>query len=153
MPVFRVVIVPIIAQFCASLNRKSAADTRGVNLSFGCAMMVPAFVAGIGKTPRCRRTADEPLYFYNRMEPMDFKETREEEKATLDLHGLTVDEAEMQLIEFLEALPKKVRVVEVTHGYSRGTALKRMVKEDFYHWRIRDKRVGLNPGATYLLLK
>ena len=76
-----------------------------------------------------------------------------EEKAAIDLHGLCVDEAEMQLIELLEALPKAVRAVEVTHGYRRGIALKRMVQKDFYHWRVKDKRVGLNPGVTLLLLK
>ena len=75
------------------------------------------------------------------------------EKAAIDLHGLTVDEAEMQLIELLEQLPKIVRAVEVTHGYRRGTALKRMVQKDFYHWRVKDKRVSLNPGATWFLLK
>lgn len=76
-----------------------------------------------------------------------------EERAAIDLHGLTVDEAEMELIELLETLPKTVRAVEVTHGYRHGTALKRMVKQDFYHWRVTDKRVGLNPGCTWLLLK
>ncbi len=78
---------------------------------------------------------------------------KQEKTAAIDLHGLTVDEAEMTLIEFLEAQPKTVRVVEVTHGYSRGTALKRMVRENFYHWRVCGTRVGLNPGVTCLLLK
>ncbi|MDL2253897.1 Smr/MutS family protein [Ruminococcaceae bacterium OttesenSCG-928-I18] len=84
---------------------------------------------------------------------MDYRHFEDLEKASIDLHGLTVEEAEIRLIEFLNGLPKEVRAVEVTHGYSRGTALKRMVKEDFYHWRVKDKRVGLNPGVTYLLLK
>ena len=75
------------------------------------------------------------------------------EKAAVDLHGLTVYEAETRLIEFLETLPKEVRAVEVTHGYRRGTALKRMVKQDFYHWRVVEKRAGLNPGATWPILK
>ena len=78
---------------------------------------------------------------------------KDEEKTGIDLHGLTVDEAEMQLFEFLEDLSKEVRAVEVTHGYSRGTALKNMVKREFHHWRVTDKQVGLNPGATWLLLK
>lgn len=74
-------------------------------------------------------------------------------KAGIDLHGLTVYEAEMALTEFLNNQPKGVVVVEVTHGYSRGTALKKMVKQEFHHWRIKDKRVGLNPGVTYFWLK
>ncbi len=81
------------------------------------------------------------------------RQYRDEETASVDLHGLTVEEAELRLIDVLEALPKAVRAVEVTHGYSRGTALKRMVKQDFYHWRVADKRVDLNPGVTWLILK
>lgn len=84
---------------------------------------------------------------------MRIEALRNDEQARIDLHGLTVDEAEMRLIELLEALPKRVRAVEVTHGYSRGTALKRMVKNDFYHWRVAQKQVGLNPGVTWLVLK
>lgn len=80
-------------------------------------------------------------------------EWKDGETAKIDLHGLPVDEAEMRLIELLEAQPKTVRAVEVTHGYHHGTALKRMVRQDFYHWRVRDKRVGLNAGVTWLLLK
>ncbi len=75
------------------------------------------------------------------------------QRAAIDLHGLTVDEAEMRLIEALDALPKAVRALEVTHGYSHGTALKRMVKDDFYHWRVANKQVCLNPGVTWLILK
>ena len=84
---------------------------------------------------------------------MDIHSLKKEEIAAIDLHGLTVDEAEMRLIECLEALPKTVRALQVTHGYSRGTALKRMAKTDFYHWRVADKQVDLNPGATWFILK
>lgn len=84
---------------------------------------------------------------------MRFENLAAHEKAEIDLHGCTAEEAEMQLVEYLEALPKTVRMVAVTHGYSRGTILKRMVKNDFYHWRVADKQVGLNPGITYLILK
>ena len=77
----------------------------------------------------------------------------ESQRASIDLHGLTVEEAEVRLIEFLNNAPRAVRMVEVAHGYSHGTALKRMVKHDFYHWRVVSKQVGLNPGASYLVLK
>jgi hypothetical protein len=75
------------------------------------------------------------------------------EKAAIDLHGLTAEEAEIRLIEFLDGLPGTVKSVEVTHGYKHGTVLKRLVKQDFYHRRLRDKRAGLNPGVTLLLIK
>ena len=80
-------------------------------------------------------------------------ELKDEEWAAIDLHGMTVDEAEIELIELLERLAKGVRYLRVTHGYSHGTALKRMVKNDFWHWRVRDKRVETNPGVTWLVLK
>lgn len=78
---------------------------------------------------------------------------KKEEIAEVDLHGLTVYDGEEKLLDVLQVLPQEVKLLVVTHGYSRGTALKKMVKEDFYHWRIKEKRVGLNPGATFFLLK
>lgn len=84
---------------------------------------------------------------------MRYEELKPAEKADIDLHGHTVDEAEILLIEKLESLPKTVKMLAVTHGYSRGTSLKRMVKNDFYHWRILSKQVGLNAGTTYFVLK
>lgn len=84
---------------------------------------------------------------------MDINTLKTHEKSTIDLHGLTVEDAELDLIDFLEQLPKEVRAVEVTHGYSRGVALKRMVRNDFYHWRVRTTQVSLNPGSTWLILK
>lgn len=84
---------------------------------------------------------------------MQPEQLEEYQKEYIDLHGLTAEEAELVLIELLEALDKEVRAVQVTHGYSHGTTLKRMVRNDFYHWRVKDKRVGLNAGVTWLLLK
>ncbi len=84
---------------------------------------------------------------------MPAKTPQENESAFIDLHGLSTEEADVELALFLNSLPKTVRVVEVAHGYSHGTALKQLVKHSFYHWRIKEKRVGLNPGATYLHLK
>lgn len=84
---------------------------------------------------------------------MEFDALDAAKKAGIDMHGMRVYEAEEALIVFLNSLPKQVEMVEVTHGYSRGTALKKMVKQDFHHWRIKSKQVGLNPGVTYLVLK
>ena len=79
--------------------------------------------------------------------------TKECKRVEIDLHGLTVTAAEDRLTHFLNHLPKNVKEVEVVHGYSRGTALKHMVKEEFFHKRIKDKRVTLNLGATVFHLK
>ncbi len=73
--------------------------------------------------------------------------------AAIDLHGMTVFEAEEALFKFIDHQPKSVKCVEVTHGYNRGTRLKNMVRGSFHHWRVVEKRVGLNAGATDLMLK
>ena len=78
---------------------------------------------------------------------------KEKKRVEIDLHGYTVTAAEDRLTYFLDHLPKDIKEVEVVHGYSRGTALKQMVKEDFYHRRIKDKRVTLNIGVTLFHLK
>ncbi len=84
---------------------------------------------------------------------MDFSSLPKSQLAEIDLHGCLVEDAELDLIDFLESLPKTVRAVCVTHGYSHGTRIKNMVRKDFYHWRVADKRVELNPGVTWFLLK
>ncbi|MFV0411862.1 MAG: DNA mismatch repair protein MutS [Oscillospiraceae bacterium] len=73
--------------------------------------------------------------------------------AHIDLHACTVFDAEERLILLLEGLPKEVKEEEVVHGYSRGTALKRMVRTGFYHWRVKAWQADLNPGITWLILK
>ncbi len=84
---------------------------------------------------------------------MQIDKLKPEEVAEIDLHGFTVADAEEELILTLNELPKQVRALKVTHGYSHGTALKRMVKQDFYHWRLKSKQVSLNPGITWFVLK
>ncbi len=77
----------------------------------------------------------------------------EEHWAAVDLHGLTVEEAEVRLFETLDALPADVQMVEVAHGYHRGTAIKKMVRDEFHHWRIVRKQASLNAGVTIFVLK
>ena len=78
---------------------------------------------------------------------------KERKRVEIDLHGLRVDVAEQRLMHFIDRLPKDVKEVEVVHGYSHGTAIKNMVKNDFYHKRVKDKRVTLNLGSTIFHLK
>jgi DNA-nicking Smr family endonuclease len=87
------------------------------------------------------------------MKKMLINSLKNNEKTTIDLHGLTVYDAETALIEFLDNLPKNILAVEVTHGYSHGARIKSMIKNDFYHWRVKAKQPGLNVGATWLVLK
>ena len=71
--------------------------------------------------------------------------------AKIDLHGLTVMEAEYALGDFLDNLSGKVHTVHVIHGVGSG-ALKNMVA-GFYHRRICDKAhcIG-NAGQTNLYI-
>ena len=73
--------------------------------------------------------------------------------AEINLHGLTVFDAETQLIEALNGLPDDICYLDVIHGYSHGTGIKKMVKNEFYHWRISAKHASLNPGSTRFILK
>ena len=69
--------------------------------------------------------------------------------AKIDLHGMTVLEAECELRAFLDCLPNNIHTVEVIHGIGTG-ALKQMVAE-FYHCSIYDRAhcIG-NAGQTNL---
>ncbi len=72
---------------------------------------------------------------------------------TVDLHGLTAEDARFRLCHLLDSLPAEVREVRVIHGCNRGQALLSMVREDLRHPRISDVLPALNPGETRLLLR
>ena len=63
------------------------------------------------------------------------------------------DDAEYRLRHLLTNAGKDVKEVVVIHGYSRGTALRDMVRQDLTHPRIAAKLPTLNEGTTRLLLK
>ena len=71
---------------------------------------------------------------------------------TIDLHGLQVLEAELELRGFLDAVPANTHTVEVIHGIGTG-ALKNMVHE-LYHSRIVSRALCIgNAGQTNLYLQ
>ena len=77
----------------------------------------------------------------------------EENKLILDLHGLTIDETRILLDRELESIQKHIIAIILLHGYYSGEKLKRYVKEEYNHNKIRYKDWPHNPGVTYYILK
>ena len=71
---------------------------------------------------------------------------------TVDLHAMTVTQAQAHLTARIDRLPSKIKEVVVIHGYNGGTALQKMVRKDFKHPRVKRKILSLNPGVTSFLL-
>lgn len=72
---------------------------------------------------------------------------------TLDLHGMTVNEAKKELQTVISTCPKQIREIEVIHGYTKGQALQTFVRREFTHPKIERKIIGMNNGATTLIIK
>lgn len=75
------------------------------------------------------------------------------QKASIDIHHMTREEAKRYLIQFLNKVDGSVQELEVIHGWSGGTVLKDMVQKGLRHPKIRAKVVSMNPGITILLLQ
>ena len=57
-------------------------------------------------------------------------------------------------VEALRRAGRSVYRIEVVHGYHRGTDLKDMVRRVYgHHPKVLRLEVGLNPGATELVLR
>jgi len=71
----------------------------------------------------------------------------------VDLHNMQVLEAKAYLeLEMTRAEPN-IKEVHVIHGYKKGQALLNMVRKDFKHKRVKDKRLTFfNIGMTILEL-
>ena len=71
----------------------------------------------------------------------------------VDIHGLMASDAKARLEHLLSNAGPQVEEVVVIHGYSRGTVLRDMVREEFAHPRVAAVLPSLNPGETRLLLR
>jgi len=71
----------------------------------------------------------------------------------VNLHDMQVLEAKAYLeLEITRAEPH-IKEVHVIHGYKKGQALLNMVRNDFKHKRVMNKRLAsFNPGMTILEL-
>ena len=71
----------------------------------------------------------------------------------VDIHGLMASDAKARLEHLLSNAGPQVEEVVVIHGYSRGTVLRDMVRNQLKHPRIQRKLLSLNQGQTRILLK
>lgn len=74
------------------------------------------------------------------------------QKAEIDIHNMTHDEAKRYIINFLNRANGSIKEVSVIHGYTGGTVLKDMVQKGLRHPKIKSKVKSMNEGITILIL-
>ena len=74
------------------------------------------------------------------------------QKAEIDIHNMFRVDAKKYLEQFLTKANGSIKEVVVIHGYTSGTVLQEMVRKGLKHKRIKAKFIGMNPGATTLML-
>ena len=73
---------------------------------------------------------------------------------TLDLHGMNCVQARTAIDAALRRAGRSVYRLEVIHGYHSGSALRSMIRETYArHPKVKRLEIGLNPGATELILR
>ena len=72
----------------------------------------------------------------------------------LDIHGMTCTQAQAAIDAALRRAGGSVYRLEVVHGYHGGTQLREMVHRVYArHPRVKRLEIGLNQGATELVLR
>lgn len=72
----------------------------------------------------------------------------------VDLHGLTADQAQVEIDRVLRRLSPSVYQVRLTHGYHGGTAIRSMIQYCYRrHPKVRRIMPGDNPGVTILVIR
>ncbi len=72
----------------------------------------------------------------------------------LDLHGMTQVQAKAAVDAALRRAGGSVYRLRVIHGYRGGTQLRDMLRREYgKHPKVKRLEVGLNPGATDLVLR
>lgn len=74
------------------------------------------------------------------------------QKAEIDIHNMTHDQAKRYIEQFLSRVNGSVKEVTIIHGYSGGTVLMDMVQKGLRHPKIKGKVKSMNPGITILML-
>lgn len=74
---------------------------------------------------------------------------------TIDVHGMTKNEAKKAIEKLIASCPKGTERVTVIHGYHNGTELKEMIqsRNGIRSKRIERKRYTMNQGETIFILK
>lgn len=72
----------------------------------------------------------------------------------LDLHGMNCTQAQAAIDAALRRAGGSVYRLEVVHGYHSGTQLRDMIRRVYArHPRVKRLEIGLNQGATELVLR
>lgn len=72
----------------------------------------------------------------------------------LDIHGMNCTQAQAAIDAALRRAGGSVYRLEVVHGYHGGTRLRDMVRRTYArHPRVKRLEIGLNQGATELVLR
>lgn len=74
------------------------------------------------------------------------------QKAEIDIHNMTSDQAKRYIISFLNKVNGSVKEVQIIHGYTGGTVLLDMVQKRLSHPKIKSKVKSMNQGITILML-
>lgn len=71
-------------------------------------------------------------------------------ETTIDVHGLTVDMAKIEIERLIASCDSNVKRVIVIHGYHRGDRLREFIqsRNGIRSKRIKQKRLTLNQGQT-----
>lgn len=72
---------------------------------------------------------------------------------SIDIHGMTVNEARKALTDLLNTCDKGTHEIDVVHGFHGGTALLNFVRKDFKHKRLVRRILTMNNGMTTLVIK
>ena len=73
---------------------------------------------------------------------------------TIDLHGMTCYQASVAIDSALRRARRDTYRIELIHGYHGGSALRDMIRREYaHHPKVRRLEIGLNPGATELVLR
>ena len=70
---------------------------------------------------------------------------------TLDVHGLTKEEAKAEILYKLDRLDIFIKGLLITHGYHSGVVLKNFIRKEFSHKYVYQK-VNIDASRTLLLL-
>lgn len=69
-------------------------------------------------------------------------------RARIDIHGMTVRQAELELTKYLSLLNDDIEEVVVIHGFNKGSALLQFVRREFRHPKIYKVSFTDNYGET-----
>ena len=70
---------------------------------------------------------------------------------SLDVHGLTKEEARAEIVYHLNRIDIFTKGLLITHGYHSGVVLKNFIRKEFEHKNVY-KKINVDASRTLLLL-